>query len=412
MALVTAALVVRLVSIYEYGPSVIKFGDAPDYFSAATSLCSSASYPDRGSMPFFRAPGLPFFIAAVTLCHTEMVWPVKAALAVLDTMSVALVFLLAHELFRDWLLSVLSAAGAAIYPFFVAQVCDVQTEGLFMFFFLASIWLTLRAVRSPVPTLMLAAGICAGAATLVRPIGLVLLPLLAATLIYLGAAQTKYRIQLLASFAIGATICLGPWIIRNGIRYHEFILVNDAGGYNFWRGTSTEMAEIDRLADRRAFMAGSIRFETVTSPAIAREIDSVAKTPSDRNREWYKRAFRHLAENPRAFGLRVARNAFVYWRPWLNQQTYSGPVVAASAFMMLSLDVFALIGWNLLRRRNARLALWCAVCALLFWILQIPFQVVSRFRVPITDPFLIILAAVSLTAIPRRKLIGASFDKG
>src|SRR3981081_2066362 len=321
MALVTAALVVRLVSIYEYGPSVIKFGDAPDYFSAATSLCSSASYPDRGSMPFFRAPGLPFFIAAVTLCHTEMVWPVKAALAALDTMLVALVFLLAHELFRDWLLSVLSAAGGAIYPFFVAQVCDVQTEGLFMFFFLASIWLTLRAVRSPVPTLMLAAGICAGVATLVRPIGLVLLPLLAATLIYLGAAQTKYRIQLLASFAIGATICLGPWIIRNGIRYHEFILVNDAGGYNFWRGTSTEMAEIDRLADRRAFMAGSIRFETVTSPAIAREIDSVAKTPSDRNREWYQRAFRNFAENPPAFGLRVARNAFVYWRPWLKTQS-------------------------------------------------------------------------------------------
>src|ERR1700730_17803140 len=252
MALVTAALIVRLVSIYEYGTSLIKFGDAPDYFSAATSLCSSASYPDRGSMPFFRAPGLPFFIAAVTLCHTEMVWPVKAALAVLDTMSVALVFLLAHELFRDQLLSVLSATGAAIYPFFVAQVCDVQTEGLFMFFFLASIWLTLRAVRSPVPIpfLFLAAGVCAGAATLVRPIGLVLLPLLPATLVYLGAAQTKYRIQLLASFAIGAAICLGPWVIRNGFRYHEFILVNDAGGYNFWRGTSAEIAEIDRLADR------------------------------------------------------------------------------------------------------------------------------------------------------------------
>ena len=403
MALVTAALIVRLVSIYEYGPSVIKFGDAPDYFSAATSLCSSASYPDRGSMPFFRAPGLPFFIAAVTLCHTEMVWPVKAALAVLDTMSVALVFLLAHELFRDRLLSVCSATGAAIYPFFVAQVCDVQTEGLFMFFFLASIWLTLRAVRSPVPILILAAGFFAGAATLVRPIGLVLLPLLPATLMYLGAAQTKYRIQLLASFAIGAAICMSPWVMRNGFRYHEFILVNDAGGYNFWRGTSAEMAEIDRLPDRRAFTAGSVRFETVTSPAIAREIDSVAKTPSARNREWYKRAFRNFAENPGAFGLRVARNAFVYWRPWLNPQTYSRAIVAVSGFMMLSLDVFAFMGWNLLRRRDGRLALWCAVCSLLFWILQIPFQVVSRFRIPITDPFLIILAVAFLTAILRRR---------
>ena len=176
IATVAVALIVRLASIYEYGPSVIKFGDAPGYLSAATSLCHTASYPDRGSMPFFRAPGLPFFIMAATLCHTEMVWLVKAALAVVDCLSVALVFLLAEELFRDRRLSLFSATGAAIYPFFVAQVCDVQTEGLFMFLFLASIWLTLRAVRSPNPYFTLAAGLCAGAAALVRPVGLVLLP--------------------------------------------------------------------------------------------------------------------------------------------------------------------------------------------------------------------------------------------
>lgn len=411
IATVAVALIVRLASIYEYGPSVIKFGDAPGYLSAATSLCHTASYPDRGSMPFFRAPGLPFFIMAATLCHTEMVWLVKAALAVVDCLSVALVFLLAEELFRDRRLSLFSATGAAIYPFFVAQVCDVQTEGLFMFLFLASIWLTLRAVRSPNPYFTLAAGVCAGAAALVRPVGLVLLPLLSATLVYLGAAKRSHLIRLLTSFTIGAAIGLGPWVVRNGLRYHEFILVNDAGGYNFWREMSPEMAEIDRLDDRHAFSAVSIRFETVTSPAIAREIDSTAKTPSSRNREWYKRTFGNFEKNPRAFGLRLVRNALVYWRPWLNPQTYSRTVVAASGLIMVSLDVFALMGWNLLRRRDGRLALWCAVSTLLFWILQIPFQVVSRFRIPITDPFLIVLAVPSLTAIIRRQWIGPAIEK-
>src|SRR5579872_2597755 len=208
LALMAVALAVRLVSIYQFGPSILKFGDAPDYLSAATSLCSSASYPDRGSMPFFRAPGLPFFIATVTLCHTEMIWLVKTALAAVDTVSAAIVFLLAEELFRNRRTSFVAATAAAIYPFLIAQVCDIQTEGLFMFLFITAVWLALRAVRRPVPYLLLLAGMCAGAAALVRPVGLVLLPLLAAIPIYFasasGAVKNRNRLRLLASFAIGA----------------------------------------------------------------------------------------------------------------------------------------------------------------------------------------------------------------
>src|SRR5258708_1437463 len=152
--LVAVALAVRLGAILESGPSVVRFGDAPDYLSAAASLCSSGSYPDRSSMPFFPPPGLPFFIPAVTSSPTSMVWLIKVALAGLDALSVALVFLLAGELFRSRSSSLLSAGTAAVYPFFIAQVCDVQTEGLFMFFFLAAAWLTLRTVRTQVSRLM------------------------------------------------------------------------------------------------------------------------------------------------------------------------------------------------------------------------------------------------------------------
>jgi 4-amino-4-deoxy-L-arabinose transferase-like glycosyltransferase len=402
-AVVAIALIVRLATIGALGPSVIKFGDGADYVTAATSVCSSGSYPDRSWLPFFRAPGLPFFVVAVTLCHTEMIWLVKAALALVDTVSVAIVFLLAEELFRDRRISLFSAAAAAIYPFFIAQACDVRTEALFMFFFTTSIWLTLKSVRSLVPHLVLLAGVCASAAALVRPVGLVLLPLLAASVIYLGAAKRNHPMRLLAWFAIGAAICLGPWVIRNGIRYHELILVNDAAGYNFWRGTSAEMAAIDRLADPQEFSAAATRFETVTSPDMAREIDKAASTPSSRNREWCKRTFATFAENPGAFSLRLARNAWVYWRPWLNPQNHSTVVVAASGLLGVSLYVFALMGLSLLWRCDRLLAWWCASCALLFWIVQVPFQVVSRFRIPITDPFLIIFAVASLTAILRRQ---------
>jgi hypothetical protein len=281
----------------------------------------------------------------------------------------------------------------------VIQVCDVQSEGLFMFLLLAGVWLTLKGSHGPYVFLMLLAGTCAAAAALVRPVGLVLLPVLLAGSISIGAAQKRVRARLLPSFAIGSLIILGPWVLRNALRYHELILVNDAAGYNFWRGTSVEMHEIRRLDDREAYSKASIHFETVTSPTIAREIDKVATTPLSRSREWYRRSFESLVEDPGAFGLRLLHNGLIYWRPWLNSQTYPKAVVFASGLLTMSLDILALIGWLLLRRRNRKLAFWCAGGAILFWILQIPFQVVSRFRIPITDPFLIIFAAASVTAI-------------
>jgi hypothetical protein len=214
----------------------------------------------------------------------------------------------------------------------------------------------------------------------------------------------------LTSFAIGAALCLGPWIVRNEFRFRELILVNDAGGYNFWRGTSAEMAEIDQLTDAREFAQASLQFDTFTSPAIARQIDTIATTPSTRSREWYKRAMRTFAQDPAAFVSRLAWNAFAYWRPWLNPQAHSRAVVAATGFMVTALYLSALMGWNLLRKRDGRLALWCAVGAALYWIAQIPFQVVSRLRIPVADPFLIIFAAAWFAAIRARNgLQGAAF---
>jgi len=193
-------------------------------------------------------------------------------------------------------------------------------------------------------------------------------------------------------------IVLGPWVTRNALRYHEFIVVNDASGYNFWRGTSAEMDKIRGIEDPGAYSIASVQFEVVTSPAIAQEIDRLASGPSKRNSEWYKRSLRSLEEAPGSFAFRLLRNAMGYWRPWLNPQTYSPAMVIATGLLTTSLYVLAFIGWGIFRRRDRRLALWCAVAAILFWVLQIPFQVVSRFRIPITDPFLIVFAAATVTA--------------
>ena len=95
-----------------------------------------------------------------------------------DTISVVMIFLLAEQLFHDRRTSFIAGAAAAIYPFFIVQVCDVQTEALFMFFLVTAVWLALKAMQEGSLRRMLFAGAVSSAAALVRPVGLVLLPVL------------------------------------------------------------------------------------------------------------------------------------------------------------------------------------------------------------------------------------------
>src|ERR1019366_6970759 len=59
-AIFAFALGVRFAAIYWNGSNVVSFGDAPDYLATANSVCRDHLYPDRGNLPFFRAPLLPF----------------------------------------------------------------------------------------------------------------------------------------------------------------------------------------------------------------------------------------------------------------------------------------------------------------------------------------------------------------
>ena len=67
--IILVAVVVRVSSVLYLGAQMINFGDGPDNLRAAIQLCQSSSYPQESSLPFFRAPGLPFFLSFITGCN-------------------------------------------------------------------------------------------------------------------------------------------------------------------------------------------------------------------------------------------------------------------------------------------------------------------------------------------------------
>jgi hypothetical protein len=362
LAIFAIALALRLIAIEISGADRISFGDGPDYIACARSLCEQHSYPDRGNLPFFRAPGLPFFIAAVTACHTSATRAIKYALAACDALTCVLIASIAFMLFGRTV-AWIAGSIAALDPIFIASVCDLRSEPLFMLLLTLSLFLLLRDANG-------FAGVTTALAALTRPSALLCIPLFA-----------LFRPRRGGVLILTAALTLAPWTIRNFIRYHELIVVNDAGGFNLWRGTHPETIALTHERDRNAYVALARHFEF--------------ETISQTNDDWTRRAIANIRAQRRAEALFSLEKAWLYWRPWLNPMEYSTLLVAGSAVFLIPLFGLAAIGlWRTAAFRFPVLIFFATM-----WIAHIPFEVVMRFRIPFTDPLLIVFASLGVVEL-------------
>lgn len=352
-AIFAIALVVRLVAIEATGAERVAFGDGLDYVASAQSLCTQHAYPVRGNLPFFRAPGLPFFIVGCTACHPNAVRAIKYGLAVCDALTCVLIAMLFRR--ARWLAGLI----AALNPFFIAAVCDVRSEPLFMLLMTAAI-VALLGQREAL------SGVSLALAALTRPSALIAIPLFA-------LFRPKRGVVLL----VAAALTLAPWTIRNWMRFHELIVVNDAGGYNLWRGSNPDLMRIEEMPGGDGYRAAQLRFESSAPNATSKQLTRLA--------------IAEMRMHPSETVAFTLRKAWLYWRPWLNPQEHPMPIVILSGIFNLALFIlgFAGIARSPLRRATI-------VFFVVMWLAHLPFQVVMRFRIPFTDPLLVGFAACGL----------------
>jgi hypothetical protein len=359
------ALAIRIIAIEVAGANEIRFGDAQDYLDTARSVCERQVYPERGNLPFFRPPGLPFFIAAVTGCEPSRVRLVKYALAACDAATAVILFELG---------GILAGLGAALYPFFLFATTDVRSEPLFMLLLTLAILLLVRGKPA-------GAGVATALAALTRPTALLCIPLFA-----LFAGRRKAAPLLIASL-----LTLAPWAARNYLRFGEIIPVNDAGSYSVWHASHAETRRIYAARDRAELERREWEFETKTIHAVADEVAARATTPNARDREWRRLAIEEIRKDPAASARFAAKKAWLYWRPWLNPLEHSARTVIVSALILIPLYILAAIGIAGHPLRKAVLIYFAVI-----WLAHIPHQVVMRYRIPFTDPLLLVFAAYTI----------------
>ncbi len=399
LAIFAVAFAVRIGAIGFHGPEEVVFGDGRDYLATASHLCREHAYPDRGSLPFFRAPLLPFFISATTLCHPERVVSVKVALAACDSGTALIIGEIAFLLFGSSGAATVAALLAALDPFFVLSVGDVRTEPLFMFFLTVAIWCFLRALRGGKAVSALLCGAAFALASLTRPAGLAALTFAGITLLFSRGIR-RMRWKDAGALGVGAAIALLPWITRNALRYHELIVVNDAAGFSFWRGSHPEMDRIARIRDAAEYRRAALAFETVLTPAVARTIATPGRSPQERSRAWFAAGLENVSQDP-AEAMRFAcQKAWRYWRPWVNPQEHGRAAIAGSAVLNILLYGLAAIGLARYWERDRFVTGWVIGYFLVIWLAHVPHQVVMRFRIPFTDPLMVAFAASAVIHFP------------
>ena len=259
VAILIVALALRVVEV-QRNSTYRPINDAGSYLTLASAIAHTGDYSlshrpgsgaggTRGPTAYF-APAYPYFLAAVDLIDGHAtrrdgaIHPARISQAILGTMTVALVGLVALELFG-------ATAGlaalilAALYPVAIELSTLLVAENLLTALVLAAVYAGLRVRRARAQKSAYAwiagAGVLTGLATLTHENAiLIVVPLLAAVWRTpaarpaKGAAPAERRAPpaIAAPGLLIATTALIilPWTIRNAVVMHRFIPVSDETG--------------------------------------------------------------------------------------------------------------------------------------------------------------------------------------
>jgi hypothetical protein len=360
------------------------FGDADDFMSASRALCLTTTYPDATELPFFRAPGLPLIISILGACQIESRHTARLILISLDMIALIGLFRIVHRMKGRNAHYALAGSLFSFSPMIVGQTFDLQSEPLFQ---CCLIWCVVILISNS-PRRNWIAGMLLGWASLTRPIGLGLLPLL---LLGVTIRSKPLRLKGMLAAALGFLVVVAPWTFDNWRRTGEFILINDAGGYNLWRGTHPINQEIYNARDPYQLARISAELEHQLTKQLSEETRHLSK--AQRSELFSAKAASQIADDPIESAKLILRKLWTFVRPSPHLGVWPFRIWLAITVWETLLYGFAIKKLYTLRS-NTTLNFGVVCYLTLTCLFSMPFQVVSRFRAPLWEWVLIVLIAL------------------
>jgi Dolichyl-phosphate-mannose-protein mannosyltransferase len=391
--------------------------DAGSYLTIASYVARTGDYSlrttpgsgaggTRGPSAYF-APGFPYFLGLVDLIDGHAVrrgpaiQPIRDSQAVLGTITVALVGLVAFELFGATA-GLIALLLAAVYPVFTEQASIIAAENLLTPLVLAAVYTALRARRAASGAAtygwVAGTGVLAGLAALTHENGvLILVGLIPA--VWTGRPRLKARSLAAPALLVALTVLvILPWTIRNALVMHTFIPVSDetgitlVGTYNAPSAANPQVPYKWRIfygipGERPLIHEAS----TLTEPQLGAKLQS--------------QAIHYIEHHPISLVQVLYHNTLrlfelegdIAWKDSAKAVSLPAEVARTGVTSFWILCGLALLALATRRARSAPWWVW--VIPLLLGLSVVLVNVETpRFREPV-DPFLILLAAAGLSAV-------------
>ncbi|HEX2234341.1 MAG TPA: glycosyltransferase family 39 protein [Thermoleophilaceae bacterium] len=426
MGIVVLALVVRLVAAVAVFDDPLAF-DPRDYDRYARSIATGDGYPEAFA-PYqgptaYRPPAFPVVLGAVYAVRggadPPPDWSVylrghqpdqrqvnagRIAQALLGTAAVAMVGLVAFQLFGARV-ALLSLGLGAVYPPFVIVGLSLFSEPLFILLVLAAVAAALRARAGPTRVLRWAAvsGAFAGLAWLTRSNGFVVLPALCLLVWTVRPRLSRTALAAPAVLLGAVALVVGPWTVRNAVTLDAFIPVSSEGGYTL-AGTYNDTS---RNSD--TYPAGWIPAERDLDNA---RIMRTLRDDGELSSEMMRQSLEYIGDHPAYVGKVAYCNTMrmIYLERlgcgesgfgranFIHETRIGDGVIALAIVSFAALALLALGGAATRAARAAPLSLWLVPLSLATVVLVVSG---NRLRAPI-EPFMIMLAALALARLTGR----------
>jgi 4-amino-4-deoxy-L-arabinose transferase-like glycosyltransferase len=362
------------------------FGDSQSYWELGRAIAEGRPY-EYGDPParVFRTPGYPLLLAPLFLLgggEPAVFWA-RAENAVLGALCVATVWSLARRLFDErcaWI----AAAIAAVYPGAIALSGLVLAETPFCLLMLVQLALWAAACQSHTRRtacgLALAAGLAAGAATLVRPSWLLFTPLAGLVGVAFGTGRAR-QAAIGGVMLAGLVVVMVPWWARNAAVTGRFVPTTLQVGASLYDGLNPE-----------ATGASDMRFVSRFTEHVRREPGEPLEVHLDRRMR--QQALSWARQHPGEVARLALVKLYRLWNLWPNEPSLSGwPVRIVVALAYVPVLLLGLLGVGRTIRRDVPYWL-CWLPAVYFTALHVVFVSSIRYRQPAMLGLIVLAAGV------------------
>jgi 4-amino-4-deoxy-L-arabinose transferase-like glycosyltransferase len=380
--------------------------DPLDYNRIAHSIATGHGFgptilPGAYGPSAYRPPVYPYFLAAIYWLSGRGINAARFAQAVLGTLPVALIGLIAWRLWGRRAGYAALALAAVATPLIVIGD-TLESEWLLVVLELAALAAVLEQRRHPDGLRWAAvAGVLGGLAMLTRTNAVVLVVGLAVGVWTVLPRRSRSSWRAPATLIACSLIVLVPWTIRNAIVMHSFIPVSDETGYTM-RGTYNNFSRTNSV-----FPGAWVNPELFV---YEHHIPHLSETAL--NARLLHQSLRFIGDHA-AYPLTVAYQNTIRllgltgptWTEGSEEILGLSPHVAELEYYgFFVLAALALVGATTRAARAAPRFLWAL--AVLLWLSVVLVAGQTRFRAAV-DPFIVLLAALGLVALGERA-VGAT----